>query len=109
MSGRFDYQKAVEGVLARSPEMGKVLDGRADDVVSEAKRLAPRGATGRYADGLEAITGMGDRGLVGRVNARHFTSHWIEFGTIRMRAFAPLRRALETVMGSRNVRGGRDA
>lgn len=106
MSSSFDYHRAVEKVLARSPDLARVLAQRADDVADVARKLGPRGRTGRYVEGIDADVGMGDKGLVGRVNANHFTSHWVEFGTVRMRPFAPLRRALETVMGTRNIRGG---
>lgn len=68
-----------------------------------AKDIAPVGryaGGGDYRDGIEATVGVrGARGgvIVGRVNAKDFKSHWIEFGTIRQPAKAVLRRALERV------------
>jgi len=79
--------------------MFAALKTYAEAVEGHAKRYAPRGGspeTEGYRDQIEATVGARGRGpFIGRVNAKKFTSHWIEFGTVKMRAFAPLRRGLQ--------------
>lgn len=97
--GRFDFNPDILGVLVRSPAMAAMLKAKAEVCAAEARRIAPVGlyrGGGRYRDSIEAEVGIEDDGLVGRVNAHHFTAWWIEAGTVRMAPFSPLRKALES-------------
>jgi hypothetical protein len=70
---------------------------RAEEVAGIAKAIAPRGEGkgGHYADMIDAQAGV-ISGLAGaRVNARKFTSGFIEFGTSDTPTFATLRTACD--------------
>lgn len=84
--------------LGRDPQMGKMLAVKAGTVVARAHLDAPRGNSPEsesYRAMIEAEVGIEGTTLIGRVNAKKFTSHWIEFGTLKTRAYATLRRAAE--------------
>lgn len=95
-----------ERQLSRSPEMLAVLGKAAANIAKEARRIAPREAAlppGRrrhYADTISSAAGIDEHGEpVGRINAFHFTSLFIEFGTVHNPPYAPLRRALDGMRG----------
>jgi len=64
-------------------------------IVRTTSRIGDSAPGEHYVDKIEATTVRGRIRWIGRVNAFKFTSHWLEFGTRRMRAQAPLRRSLE--------------
>lgn len=105
---RLELDRNYQDVLLRSRDMHRMLERVAGAVSGEARRSAPVGRYthgGRYRDGIEPDVGKDDRGhLVGRVNAHHFTSWWIEGGTIRMRPRPVLRNALESGAARRTLR-----
>lgn len=90
------------------PNFERVLNGQADVraiIVAEAekakvvaKSTAPVGATGKYRDGIDVEVDLTGVRLVGR----DFKSHWIEWGTSLVKAFATLRNAARQV--TRHVR-----
>lgn len=60
------------------------------------KSIAPVGDTEpHYKDMIEAQVRLIAGRFVGRVAAHKYTSHWLEFGTVKMRPRAPLRRGVE--------------
>jgi hypothetical protein len=85
--------------LARAREMEAVAADRAEMVADAARALAPV-RRGTYQAGITTRTVKTRDGFMGQVVATHFTSRWIELGTINQRAQAPLRRALEAVFGN---------
>lgn len=94
--------------LGRTPEMGKMLAETAEKVAEVVRTTGPKSeASGEhYVDMIEVATGVEGKTLIGRVNAKKFTSWWLEVGTARMPALAPLRRAVES-LGLKLVGGGR--
>lgn len=100
---RFDYAKTTfERGIKRGPQMVAVMKDRAEDVEREAKQIARSEAydDGDYHDGLEATAGVDALGAVGRLNAKDFKSHWIEFGPLGKRSGGAhvLFRALQKVL-----------
>lgn len=91
--------------LARDPSLIPPLKEAADAAAGKARDIGPVD-DGDYRDGIKVAVGADEHGVLARVNANDFKSHWIEFGTIDTPAFAPLRRA---VLGgfSTNISGGR--
>jgi hypothetical protein len=85
--------------MAHNREIRAVAADRAELVADAAVRIAPAD-TGAYRDGIKARVVKTTDGFVGQVVATHFTSVWLEYGTVHMRARAPLRRALEAVFGN---------
>lgn len=94
--------------LERDPAMVRMLAQRAGDVVGYAQTIAPRGNSPEadsYRAQIQAEVGTEGVRTIARVNANKFTSHWIEFGTIRTRAHAVLRRA--AALAGLRLTGGR--
>ncbi len=77
--------------LQRSPELVKIVERAAEAAARNARAVAPVDE-GDYRDGIEATVVDGPDGPVGRVNAHHWTSHWIEWGSAHNSVHAPLRR-----------------
>jgi hypothetical protein len=103
---RLRLTPGYERQLLRSAQLLAGLRLAAERVADEAVRIAPREAAlpeGRrrhYADMIDATSGFDGQGLpLGRVNALHFTSNFIEFGTVDTAPHAPLRRALDGSQG----------
>jgi hypothetical protein len=102
---RLQLTPGYERQLLRSPQLLVAMKRAADHIAAEAARRAPREASlaeGRerhYADMIDGQAWIGPAGVVGTVNARHFTSLFIEFGTAHSPARAPLRQALDASMG----------
>lgn len=95
-----------ELALEHQPEMLRGLERAADHVAEQARRYAPRrhtlpeGRKKHYADMLDGVAGYDTRGhAVGRVLALHFTSLWVELGTVHNEPAAPLRRGLDASQG----------
>lgn len=96
----FQFNKRVLRDLAHGKEMGALMGAGADAVRDVAKELAPV-RTGAYQAGIQSrVVKDPKAGFSGQVEATHFTSHFIEFGTVNQPARAPLRRALEAVFGN---------
>lgn len=83
--------------LAVNKEMGIAMGIRADNAAEAVRQIAPVSANrgDHYRDMIDSDVRIVDGRFVGRVNAHKFTSGWLEFGTIHMRARAPLRRGVE--------------
>lgn len=82
---RFDYGGLpFEQRLKRAVPMVAAMKSRAKAVEERAKALARAEAydRGDYMNGIEATAGVDAQGAVGRVNAKDFKSHWIEFGPL---------------------------
>ena len=104
-SVRVVLNPAYEAQLLRSPEMVRACGKAADHVAGEAKRAAPRrgslgpGRRKHYVDMIDGVAGLDGRGALGRVVALHFTSIWVEFGSVNNPPHAPLRRGLDASQG----------
>lgn len=102
---RLQLKAGYERQLMASPEMRKALGKAADHVAGEAKQAAPRepvlpkGRRKHYADMIDGVTGTDAQGPLGRVVALHFTSLWVEFGSVNNPPHAPLRRGLDASSG----------
>lgn len=98
---RFIYNPAAQLELAKDPLLFVYLRGLAESVAEVARAIGPVDDTPpHYVDEIEVDTAIEEHGIVARVNANKFTSHWIEFGTGEpgpTPEFAPLRRAAEQV------------
>lgn len=106
--GRFVPNPKFAQEIGRSVQMVRFLHDIAEEVAETVRSIGPVGdspAGARYVDQIEAVSGIDKGRAIGRVNAKKFTSHWIEFGTTRTRAHAPLRRAAEA--NGLRLRGGR--
>jgi hypothetical protein len=104
---RFVFNPGFEVGFARSVEMReKVLRPAAKRIAEMVEQTAPRqaqlpeGRRKHYVEAVDYDAGLDEQGQpVGRVNAFHFTSLWIEFGSINNPPYAPLRRALDGMRG----------
>lgn len=86
--------------LKRSPQLLEVMKVQAEAAAARAREIAPVGrskAGEHYKDMIEVDFGIDGGVVTGRVNAKKWTSHWVEFGTIHNRAYAVLRRAVESL------------
>jgi hypothetical protein len=98
VTARFVANPQAQGLLGRTPQMAALLKDRAEQVARVVRQIGPRGDSGEhYVDMIETDVGVEGPTLIGRVSANKFTSGFIEFGTVRTPAFAPLRRAVEAV------------
>lgn len=93
---RFQLKRDADSLVARSAKMLIAMEIRAERIASAARDIAPV-ETGDYKAGIEAVSGIVDGVATGRVNARDFKSHWVEFGTVKQPARAVLRRAVDSV------------
>lgn len=105
-SVRLQLKPGFEAEMLRSAEMRDALRTAARNIAGEVRQIAPRqaqlppGRRRHYVDGIGADVTFDGRGRpIGRVNAFHFTSLWIEFGSINNPPYAPLRRALDGMRG----------
>lgn len=89
----FTPNPGMEEQIERNPLMYLHMKRRAEDGAQRARDIAPVDE-GDYRDSIEGVAGMHEGRFIGRVNAKDFKSHWIEFGTSAMQAFAVLRRAI---------------
>lgn len=98
---KLDYERQ----LLRSPELLAAMHKAADHVAREARLAAPRrdslpaGRERHYGDMIDGQAWIGPTGVVGTVNARHYTSVIIEFGSVNNPPYAPLRRGLDASAG----------
>lgn len=97
---RFVPQRKLAAQVALNPEMGTMLKGLAESAAKHASEVGPVGDSDpgeHYVDQIEGIAEITSKrgGWIGRINAWKFTSAWIELGTSKMPAFAPLRRGAE--------------
>ena len=100
-------------MIARSTTMETMLKGAAEAVAEVVRQIGPTDvgqepqnlAFGEidpvpYVNQISVASGVKEGVVMARVNAGKFTSNWIEFGTGEpgpTPAFAPLRRAAESV------------
>lgn len=104
MASRFVPNPGFLAEFSRSKQLLDVLKGKADEAADNARAVAPV-QFGDYQDGIEAVSGIEGGMAVGRVNANHFTSHWIEAGTSDTPTFAPLRKGAEATGLNFEARG----
>lgn len=104
MANKFRYNPAATAQLQRTVEMVEMLRVRAEDAADQSRAIAPVD-TGEYRDSISAEAGIQKGFAMGRVNAAKFTAGWLEFGTSKMAAFAPLRRGAEAAGLSVRSRG----
>lgn len=100
MTTRFVPSEAGIAELFAAPEMVVAMVQFAEPAAAEARQLVPPDEDdpekfGHYADQVEVDGGVENGVAVARINANKFTSHWLEFGTVKMVAHAPLRRGAE--------------
>lgn len=96
--GRFVPNPRGIAKVGRDPKMYALVKGLAERGADNARSVAPVGDSDpgeHYKDMISVYTGLRKGIAFARINAHKFTSHWIEFGTSRMQAFAPLRRGME--------------
>lgn len=94
---RFELDRAAWDRAAE--EVGtRVVDEGSRRVLARAVDIAPV-FTSDYVSGLDRETGIDAEGPYGRVFGRHWSTWIIELGSPRSPAFAPLRRALDSVTG----------
>lgn len=94
---KFVPNPGMSGLLARTVQMRAALHIRARLAAEYSRALAPRDS-GDYANSIVAVSGINDQGeMAGRVVAKDFKAKWIEFGTMYMPPFAPLRLGAEGV------------
>lgn len=106
-SVRLQLNPGYEQQLAQLPELReKALRPAVRKIAEEVRQNAPRrsqlppGRRRHYVQGISSEVTTDEQGrFVGRVNAFHFTSLWIEFGSVNNPAYAPLRRALDGMQG----------
>lgn len=80
-------------ILGRQPAIQAVMMARAVAIARDAKQLCP---SRRVADEIRAEGPSIDaQSALARVNAHHWTSAFVEFGTLNQRPTAMLRRAAE--------------
>jgi hypothetical protein len=110
---KIDWDDARLQAAASGPAYEAALRPIAEEIVERARTLAPR-ATGTYANSLYVTTpreqgyyktgrraqkvraGARRAGLTGDsvyIGSSDMKSHWIEFGSIKMTAYAPVRTA----------------
>lgn len=89
---RIVMNPAYRQILAANPSVQLVVRSKAEEAAGIARDLAPV-ATGAYRDSIQVEQEGSDALLV----ATDFKAHWIEWGTIRTRAFATLRSAAQRV------------
>lgn len=90
---RFVPNQAGIRALGRQPAVVRTLMVRAGVIAADARQLCPSSRVAREirADG----PGMDASGVFARVNAHHWASGFVEFGTATQRPAAMLRRAAE--------------
>lgn len=93
--------------LGRDRQMGEMLKDTAEKVAEVVRSTGPKSdRTGdHYVDQIEVDSGIEGKTQIGRVIAKKFTAWWLEVGTAKMPAQAPLRKAVEA-LGLRLFGGG---
>lgn len=84
--------------LGLTHEMRVLAEVRADEAAKQVRAIAPVGDSEpgkHYRDMIEPQVRILRGRYVGRVAALKWTAKFLEFGTLRMRARAPLRRGTE--------------
>lgn len=106
---KFKINPALAELIADTQAMEDMVTDRAEEMADKVRTVTgPKGESDDpYVDNIEVESGRDDKGhRFARVNAKKFTSGWIEFGTIKMVAQAPLRRAAELLGLKVSVRKG---
>lgn len=91
---RFVLDRLGVAALARTADMLRLVEEKANEVADRARSIAPQDS-GDYVDGIEVESGIENDVATGRVNANDWKSGLIEFGTDHTPAYAPLRKGAE--------------
>ena len=85
--------------LARTPQMEAAMLVIGEEVAARVREIGPRDDDDdtHYVEMITVAPTSAAAGFGARVSANKFTSWWIEMGTIRTPAFAPLRRACDAL------------
>lgn len=94
MASRFVANRAFEAELKRSPAYKAEMALRAKAGAEAARRIAPRGSTGDYAESIQVDDN--------RVLTDDPAGHLVEWGSVNNPAYAPLRKGAEAT-GARVV------
>jgi len=110
MTTRFVLNELGIQEIGLSEGIGLAVEKQALEAATATKNLAPYDELNttrpHYRDLITVDVGESEGVIIARVNADKFTSVWLEFGTVKMRAFAPLRRGAEAA--GLTVRGGKE-
>lgn len=81
--------------MEHMPEMQQAMLAKALEGEAAVKAVAQADAydRGDYHDEIETVGGAGDT----RVVAKNWKSYWIEYGNVKMRARAPMRKGMSTI------------
>lgn len=90
----FTANPQIAQLLMRSEQMKIMLLAQAGRGVAKARILAPE-QSGDYKRSITAVAGLEGGSMRSRIVAKDFKAGWIEFGTVKTPAFAPLRRGAE--------------
>lgn len=94
---RFESDPLAERKLATWPGMIPELESIVAAAAIAARAIAPV-ETGKYKESINTSVGYDERAVViGRLYSEDWKAHWIEFGTIKELAHAPLRRAMNSI------------
>lgn len=94
---RFVADPLAERKLASWPGLIPELEWKVKSAEVAAKAIAPV-ETGRYKESIESAVGFDERAkIIGRLYSKDWKAHWVEFGTIKEPAHAPLRRAMNSI------------
>lgn len=94
---RFVPDPLAERKLESWPGLIPELDWRVKAAEVAAEAIAPVD-TGKYKESIESAVGFDERAkIIGRLYSKDWKAHWIEFGTIKEPAHAPLRRAMNSI------------
>jgi len=102
---QFVPHPALHQLVGRLPGVVETLRQAGEWIEKEAVRRSPKRGTlpeGRrrhYADMFGTSAGVEAGQARATVSNYHFTALFIEFGTVNMPAYAPLRRALDAAAG----------
>lgn len=97
---RFTMDRGAVAELARQAEMGRYLNGIADQMAKEVARRAPV-STGALRSSIQSSVEATAKGYVAKVSAgsrKAFYWHMIEFGTSRNGAHPFIRPGVQTVL-----------
>lgn len=89
----FSVNPLLEKELLKDPEYDDMLKKTTEDVKRVAESIAPSGRTGNYGKSF-VVYKDGDHWVLGNTD---FAAHIVEWGSVYNPAYAPLRRAVQTV------------
>jgi len=106
MSTSFRANPVGIEALKRSEDVREILEKVAKEAATEAQGIARMEAydTGSYHDSIEGSAEIEGVGATGYLNAFDYKANWIEFGYRSVPGKAILRRAMESIVGTTNMR-----